>query len=380
MADEQVARATRVAQVAQAKRLAHDEHEIDLVLTDTQNWASRSHQELYEAVHNNNDPGQTGEIGAEWGQFGTELTEAARLINERVAVSESGWTGDAADAARLAIKGLADWVTHTAETAVEVGKRVQDESQIMENARASMPEPVVFNWDQATGAFTAGGIQGLASSAADVQAANDKARALHEHAVTVMTTMERESQAVDQSTPRFSAPFNPVTGRTEEPQLALARTAATATLADAALDSGPNGGGGATAASAYTATQPAQQVQAAQSVERSYQPAQQATPAQPAAYSPPAAASYQNAPGSYGGSTYAAGTAAPSVPQPMYRPEGTTAAAAAAQVPVANPYTPANTNYNYQGGNYAPPSGSGYTPPTGSGYVPPYQPASPNAT
>ncbi|NKE64048.1 hypothetical protein FXN61_48090 [Lentzea sp. PSKA42] len=46
------------------------------VLTDPQNWASRSHQELYAAVHNNNDPGQAGQISSEWGKYGSELTEA----------------------------------------------------------------------------------------------------------------------------------------------------------------------------------------------------------------------------------------------------------------------------------------------------------------
>ncbi|MFJ6671978.1 PPE domain-containing protein [Actinosynnema sp. NPDC091369] len=371
--------AERAQTELQLKRLVREEREVDLVLTDTQNWASRSHRELYEAVHHNNDPGQTGEIGAEWGQFGTELTEAARLINERVALTESGWTGDAADAARLAIKGLADWVTHTAETAVEVGKRVQDESQIMENARASMPEPVEFNWDQATGVFTAGGIQGLASSAADVQAANDHARALHEHAVTVMSTMERESQAVDQTTPQFSAPFNPVTGRTEEPQVAMLRSASTATLAGAGVDA-LGSSGGATAPSGYAATQ-AQPMQAARAMDapQTYQPTQQTSATQPSGYSAPAA-SYPTAPGSYGSpATYASGAApsAPSAPQQMYRPEGTTAAAAAAQVPVANPYTPpSSTNSGY---TYTPPSSSGYTPPgSGGGYVPPYQPANPN--
>ncbi|ONI83610.1 hypothetical protein ALI22I_34635 [Saccharothrix sp. ALI-22-I] len=369
--------------------MQQDDREIDLVLTDTQNWASRSHRELYEAVHNNNDPGQTGEIGSEWGQFGTELTESARLINERVAVSESGWTGDAADAARLAIKRLAEWVTHTAETAVEVGKRVQDESQIMENARASMPAPVEFNWDQATGAFTAGGISGLASSAADVQAANDHARALHEHAVTVMGTMERESQAVDQTTPQFTAPFNPVTGRTEEPQVAMMRATATTTLAGVADSAGGGGGDAATKPSGYVTqqAQPAQMSQAGQPMERTQaQAGQQMTPAQPAAYTP-AAASYSPASsptgtsGSYsgGGGTYTSGSAAPTTPAtPMYRPEGTTAAAAAAQVPVANPYTPSNTGYTPSGGNYNPPGG-GYNPPGSSGYVPPYQPANPNA-
>jgi hypothetical protein len=360
------------AQQTQLDRLRAQE--VDLVLTDAQNWASRSHRELYEAVHNNNDPGQTGEIGSEWGQFGAELTESARLINERVAVSESGWTGEAADAARFAIKGLADWVTHTAETAVEVGKRVQDQSQIMENARASMPEPVEFDWDQATGAFTAGGIAGFAASATDMQAANDKARASHEHAVTVMSTMENESRAVDQTTPRFTAPFNPVTGRTEEPPAMMMR--ALSVEVGSGGGGGAAGAGGTTPSSFMAATQQSRQAEAAQPM----------TSAQAATHTPAATASgsYAGPSGAYaggGGGTYTSGspTSAGVASSPaMYRPEGTTAAAAAAQVPVANPHTPpSSAPYAPSGTGYTPPS-SGYTPP-GSGYVPPYQPANPNA-
>ncbi len=321
-----------------------DQQEIDLVLTDAQNWASRSHRELYDAVHNNNDPGQTGEIGAEWGQFGAELTESARVINERVAATETGWTGESADGARTAIKMLAEWVTQTAATAVEVGKRVEDQSNIMENARASMPEPVEFDWNQATGAFSGGGLQGFASSAADVQAANDTARAAHEQAVAVMTTMENESRSVDGSTPLFTAPFNPVTGRVEAPQPMLMATAAEPTLGDAQQAAGA--AGDTTQASAL-------QAQTA------------ATPATPA-YTPPSGASGAGGFGGGGGGGGGGGT--PQVPAAApYRPEGTTAAAAAAQVPVANKYTPPA---------YTPPSGSGYTPP-GSGYVPPgYTPPS----
>ncbi|MGM1063344.1 PPE domain-containing protein, partial [Saccharothrix sp. Mg75] len=366
--------------------------DIDIVLTDPQNWASRSHRELYEAVHNNNDPGQTGEIGAEWGQFGTELTESARLINERVALTESGWTGNAADAARTALKMLADWVTDTAETAVEVGKRVQDQSQIMQNARASMPEPADFNWDQATGTFTAGGIQGLMSSAADVQAANEQSRALHEHAVTVMSTMENESRAVDQTTPLFTPPFNPVTGRTEEPQVMAFATSGAPTLGDAS---------DATRVSGTTAAAPMAAYQSSQS--QAYQPvsgtsAQSApaytapsgsggAPAGAAAYSggPVPTGSYTGPTGSYTGPSGSYGGSTPLAPAATYRPEGTTAAAAAAQVPVANPYTPPASSYtppssayNPGGSGYVPPAGQ-YNPPGSSGYVPPYQPANPNS-
>ena len=69
-----------------------------LVLRDTQNWAARSHRELYDSVHHSNDPGQAGEIGSEWAQFGTELTESAQLIadrGERVRLDRYGRRGRA---------------------------------------------------------------------------------------------------------------------------------------------------------------------------------------------------------------------------------------------------------------------------------------------
>ncbi|TWP52522.1 PPE domain-containing protein [Lentzea tibetensis] len=201
-----------------------NEEEIETVLHDAQNWAARSHQDLYTAVHNNNDPGQAGEIGSEWGQFGSEMTEAAQLIADRVTATESGWTGEAADSARAAIKLLSDWVTETAETAVEVGNRVADQGRVMATARANMPEPVLFQWDAATQMLSAPGLGAFVASAADVQAANEQARGAHEQAVAVMNAMEQESRNVDRTTPVFKPPFNPVTGETEEPVVAMART------------------------------------------------------------------------------------------------------------------------------------------------------------
>jgi len=336
------------------------ELKIDLVLTDRQNWASRSHRELYDAVHTNNDPGQTGEIGAEWDQFGTELTESARVINERVAATEAGWTGEAADAARAAIKQLANWITETATTAVEVGKRVEDQSRIMENARARMPEPVEFSWDEATGAFSGGGLQGLLSSATDVQAANELARSAHEQAVTVMTAMEDESRAVDRGTPMFTPPFNPVTGRVEEPRPAALLTAGVPALSEALPVQGASGAGGGTHVSGY---------------------APSVTPATPA-YTPGGGAGGGGGYGGGAGGGAGGGQGTPQVPAAAYRPEGTTAAAAAAQVPVANKYTPP-AHQLPPGGGHQPPGGyvpPGYTPPGGSSgrqQPPPYRPAPP---
>ncbi|HWO65190.1 MAG TPA: hypothetical protein VNO31_34655, partial [Umezawaea sp.] len=198
--------------------------EVDPVLKDTQNWESHSHRTLYESVHINNDPGQSGEIGSEWAQFATELGESAQVITERIVATESGWTGDSADGARLAVKKLSDWISGTAQTAGQVGDRVVDQGRVMQDARASMPEPIDFSWSGATGVMVGGGISTLLASTADVQAASAKSQAAKELAVMVMTNMEASSRAIDQSTPVFTAPFNPTTGRTEEPQMVSLRS------------------------------------------------------------------------------------------------------------------------------------------------------------
>lgn len=188
----------------------------DLVLTTEQNWAARSHRELYDAVHQGNDPGKTGELGWHWEQFGAGLGESADAINRGITATEAGWTGVSADAARAAIGKLAQWVTETGQHATELGARVQEQSRIMAAARAAMPEPVEFDWDAATGTLSGPGIASFTASAADVRAANEKARAAHEQAISVMTEMERQSRGVDATTPVFTAPFNPTTGRVEE--------------------------------------------------------------------------------------------------------------------------------------------------------------------
>ncbi|GLZ30985.1 hypothetical protein Lesp02_31740 [Lentzea sp. NBRC 105346] len=311
-----------------------------LVLKDTQNWASRSHRELYDSVHNNNDPGQTGQIGSEWGQFGSELTECAQHITKQVEATETGWTGEAADGARLALKKLAEWVTETARTAVELGNRVAEQSRVMETARANMPEPLEFDWAQAAATMSGTGLAAFSASAADVQAANEQARAAHDQAVTVMSTMEQASRTIDESTPVFTAPFNPVTGKEEAPpQPMMLRSTEGPTLGTAAPPATAQPAGGA-------AAPPPQYQQQSATTAASYAP-----PAAPAA----------SAPGGY---------QAPE--QPYYRPDSTTAAAAASTVTPSGTYTPPKQpayqnpysgNYQQQPGMYPPAAAKSGQPP-----------------
>ncbi|WP_199439342.1 hypothetical protein [Umezawaea beigongshangensis] len=190
----------------------------DIVLTGEQNWAARSHRELYDTVHWNNDPGTSGQIGMDWTTFSDDLHETAKTFTDGVKASEAAWTGAGGDSARLAMNVLSAWVLTTSVTAWKVGSKVQEQSSVMEAARANMPAPVEFNYDAASGQLSKPGLASFQASTEDVKALSDGSRAAHEQAVAVMKAMEDQSKQIDQDTPQFLAPFNPVTGKLEVPQ------------------------------------------------------------------------------------------------------------------------------------------------------------------
>ncbi|MEV0056972.1 PPE domain-containing protein [Saccharopolyspora shandongensis] len=186
----------------------------DFALTETQNWASRSHRELYEAVHAGNDPGRVGQLADEWNRLSSELAESATRMGERLRATESGWQGEAADAARSAIQQLADWNHEAGTTAGALGERIAVQGQIMETARAEMPEPVgggeMLNAVAAV-TFSTGDMRAFQQACVDLKAHQDRSASAHEQAVQVMTWMEDQSRNIDGDTPKFTPPPNPVT-------------------------------------------------------------------------------------------------------------------------------------------------------------------------
>ncbi|MBB5922056.1 hypothetical protein FHR81_003108 [Actinoalloteichus hoggarensis] len=183
------------------------------MLTDTHNWSSYNHRTLYEAVHVDNDPGAAGELSSEWQQIASEISEAAQSMGDRLVAVEDGWTGSAATAARGAITQLAEWSNEASVTAADVGYKIAGQAQIMETARSAMPEPVEFDYeDILTRGFATGGLVGFAAAVVDVERKSAEANSAHEQAVAVMSTMESDSRGIDQETPQFSPPPNPIRG------------------------------------------------------------------------------------------------------------------------------------------------------------------------
>lgn len=179
----------------------------DRAITASGNWAAVPHEELYASVHTNNNPSEAYSLAREWTQLGNTMAENSRVMDETIRSTESGWTGPAAEVARQATLKLATWGGDAAQTSQYMGTRIADQGLAAETAKASMPEPVNFDYEQMLRqGFATGGLAGLTQAVTDVQVASAKARTAHAQAAQVMSNMEAQSRSVDETTPRFVRP------------------------------------------------------------------------------------------------------------------------------------------------------------------------------
>jgi hypothetical protein len=185
----------------------------DRVLDVSGNWAAVPHKQLYESVHTNNDPAEAYALAREWTDLGNMMADNSRAMDEVIRGTESGWQGIAAQAARESTLKLATWGGDAAQTSQYMGTRIAEQGLTAERAKAAMPEPVDFDWEQMLRqGFATGGLAGLTRAVQDVQVVSEQARSAHEQAVQVMSNMETQSRSVDQTTPRFVIPPDATSG------------------------------------------------------------------------------------------------------------------------------------------------------------------------
>ncbi|MET0237534.1 MAG: hypothetical protein ABW224_23005 [Kibdelosporangium sp.] len=179
----------------------------DRVINQSGNWAAVPHKQLYDSVHQGNDPAAAYALAREWTDLGNMMADNSRAMDEVIRGTESGWQGVAAVAARESTLKLATWGGDAAQTSQYMGTRIAEQGLAAERAKAAMPEPVEFDWQQMLQqGFATGGLAGLTQAVQDVQAVSEQSRSAHEQAVQVMTNMESQSRSVDQTTPRFVVP------------------------------------------------------------------------------------------------------------------------------------------------------------------------------
>lgn len=206
----------------------------DPVLTESHNWAGYTHRALYEGVHANNDPGAVTQAAAEWADTSNGMLDSSLSMIDVVKGSEDSWEGEAADATRKALGTLAEWGANTAAISLRVSRQLDEQAEIMAEAKAAMPEPVDF--DVATEVARVNSqptMAGFVQSLTDFHVGYARMNQARDEAVAVMSRMEERSRSVDQAMPVFAAPPDPISrtrsrllARRLEPEQALTRNAA----------------------------------------------------------------------------------------------------------------------------------------------------------
>jgi hypothetical protein len=173
----------------------------DRAITETPNWSAMTHEQLYDAVVTNNDPGAVYRASADWIDLGNRMLTSSDTLHQQIVETESGWQGEAADSARAAITQLVGWSGKAAQTAQFMGHQLNQQGDVLATAKASMPAP--SNFELAQAAATQPGLAGMNASLTDLRTQQQAAQESHAQAIAVANAMTVGSQQIDQSTPEF---------------------------------------------------------------------------------------------------------------------------------------------------------------------------------
>ncbi len=174
------------------------------------NWASMTHPQLHHAATADSEPAAAYELGRDWAALGADMVDQAQALAKRIAATEGGWQGAAAESVRAATVALTRWCGDAGAGALAVGECLAEQAAAVEAAKVRMPEPVDFDWDATLGSFAGAGDPVAAVS--DVRALSERARAALERAVDVMTELERWCERIDGEIPGCPPPPGPPGG------------------------------------------------------------------------------------------------------------------------------------------------------------------------
>ncbi|MFD1048479.1 hypothetical protein ACFQ1S_24585 [Kibdelosporangium lantanae] len=102
----------------------------------------------HDQLKNWTDQGQPGDadgLGQAWSDMGSGLNEAAEQLMIAVFGSESGWTGQAADAMRAQLQKVADWSLKTGDSFTKASQAFVKQGESIGAAKTAMPEPVKYD-------------------------------------------------------------------------------------------------------------------------------------------------------------------------------------------------------------------------------------------
>lgn len=189
-------------------------------LYDDVDWMTFTHQQLYDMAHQGVDIAGANAVAAKWAKLGQALQEIGDELSQALAASIEGWQGEAADQARGSIAALSVWAGEAGQTATDVSGCVSIEANNAENAKRTMPEPVVGPRVAipADGPMPNDAFASAIDIVRDPHGPSRQQRAAHEEAARVMQQFQQDSQEVYGTVPQFSPPATRGEFRVDLPQ------------------------------------------------------------------------------------------------------------------------------------------------------------------
>ncbi|RCW45322.1 hypothetical protein DFQ14_103293 [Halopolyspora algeriensis] len=173
-------------------------------------YLSYPHRELSRFVRENFDPVAVHDMGRYYHKVGNDLIEFSGRIRKAAAKTEESWQGAAGDAMRSKMAQVADHMGHSGEAAQLTANQLGMQAEAAERARNAMPEEIEVD----TAAALKENAQNPDPTSSPQQAnalaeKQERARAAHEEAARVVSTMESDFGTAAASTPKFAPPPPP---------------------------------------------------------------------------------------------------------------------------------------------------------------------------
>ncbi|QYN23376.1 hypothetical protein [Amycolatopsis sp. DSM 110486] len=174
------------------------------------NYAAHDHQQLYDMVHTNMDPGELDARGRVANDLGNWLAAVSNSINDAANSSQIEWQGSGASQAHNFFQNTATYASNTASAAQLSSNRYSQQAAAAGHAQTNMPEPVKFDqqaeMQKATQQLSVADPAAAAQTMNAIAAKQKQADAAHQQAVQVMQGLDNTYHETSTTQPQFTAP------------------------------------------------------------------------------------------------------------------------------------------------------------------------------
>ncbi|SDR00685.1 PPE domain-containing protein [Actinopolyspora saharensis] len=171
-------------------------------ITQQENWQSYDHQRIYDTNQNTLSQSDAEAVGEAWRNIGEELGEIGeRLRKDSAKAIDSGWSGQAAEAAKESAQPLAEWMSGSGESFRMTGNKIAEAGSAAGQVKAMVPPPKQYDKSQAVTAGLLSAGTGVANDA--VRQMNEQKQAERSAQETMSRVMGATYQNVDGTVPAY---------------------------------------------------------------------------------------------------------------------------------------------------------------------------------